>query len=141
MTDPRHELECNPQLLAVELLTDGPIGVGTRFRMRFGHGVGDSTVTYTGFDPPRSWAAHSTSARLDVHAEGLVEPAGSGARLVVRTNLRPHGPLRPLAPLLRRYMHRTWDRNLAAISARLQQPAGTSAAQPRDGDREPVRRR
>jgi WS/DGAT/MGAT family acyltransferase len=128
MTDPRRELDWNPRLLSVEQLTDGPIGVGTRFRMRFGHGVGDSTVTYTGFDPPRAWAAHSTSARLDVHAEGHVEAAGSGSRLVVRTDLRPHGPLRPLTPLLRRYVHRTWNHNLATIRTHLHPGAAASSA-------------
>jgi WS/DGAT/MGAT family acyltransferase len=118
--DPTHELGWNPQLRAVEQLTGGPLGAGTRFRMTFGHGAGDSTLTYTRFDPPRAWAAHSTSPRLDVHAEGDVVPVGSGSRLVVRTDLRPHGPLRPLAPLLRRYMHSAWNRNLAVIKAQLE---------------------
>jgi uncharacterized protein YndB with AHSA1/START domain len=118
--DPAREREWNPQLRAVEKLTDGPIGVGTRFRMTFGHGVGDSTVTYVRFDPPRTWAAQSTSPRLDVRAEGEVVPVGSGARLVVRTDLRPHGPLRLLAPVLRRYMHAAWDRNLGVIKTQLE---------------------
>ncbi|MGY1669201.1 wax ester/triacylglycerol synthase domain-containing protein [Geodermatophilus sp. SYSU D00710] len=133
MTDPRRELDWNPQLLAVEQLTDGPVGVGTRFRMRFRHGAGDSTVVYTRVDPPRSWAARSTSPRLDVRVEGRVEPAGSGARLVVRTDLRPRGLLRPLAPLLRRYVHRTWDRNLSTISTHLR--AGRQAPLQRSPDR------
>ncbi|MGY1701875.1 wax ester/triacylglycerol synthase domain-containing protein [Geodermatophilus sp. SYSU D00766] len=139
MTDPRRELDWNSQLLSVEQLTDGPIGAGTRFRMRFGHGVGDSTVTFTGFDPPRSWAAHSTSAQLDVHAEGHVQPAGSGARLIVRTDLRPHGPLRPLTPLLRRYVHRTWDRDLATIRTHLH-PGAAAPAAPLHVGRDDVRR-
>ena len=118
--DPVRELGWNPQLRAVEQLTEGPIGVGTKFRMTFGHGAGDSTVTYVRFDPPRCWAAQSTSPRLDVRAEGEVVAVGSGARLVVRTDLRPRGPLRPLAPLLRRYMHSAWNRNLAVIRAQLE---------------------
>jgi diacylglycerol O-acyltransferase len=120
MIDPRHELDWNRQLLAVEQLTDGPIGVGTRLRMRFGHGVGDSTVTYVAYDPPRSWAGTSTSRRLDVRLDGAVQPAGNGTRLVIGTRLLPRGPLRPLAPVLRRCMHRTWDRNLAIIKAQLE---------------------
>ena len=137
MVDPRHELDWNPQLLAVEQLTDGSIGPGTRFRMRFGHGIGDSTVTYTAFDPPHLWAATSTSHRLDVRLEGSVVPAGSGARLVVRTWLLPRGALRPLAPLLRRHMHRTWDRNLAVIKTQMEnQQKGQS-----DADRDRLRER
>jgi hypothetical protein len=45
---------------------------------------------------------------------------GFGARLVVRTDLRPHGVLRPLAPVLRRYMHAAWDRNLGVIKTQLE---------------------
>jgi hypothetical protein len=118
--DPAHEPAWNPQLRALEQLTDGPIGIGTRFRMTFGHGIGDSTVTYLRFDPPRSWAAQSTSPRLDVRADGEVVPVGSGSRLVVRTDLRPHGPLRPLTPVLRRYLHAARNRNLAVIKTQLE---------------------
>jgi WS/DGAT/MGAT family acyltransferase len=139
--DPNNEVEWNPQLQAVQQLTDGPIGAGTRFRMTFGHGVGDSTVTYLHFDPPRSWAAQSTSRRLDVRAEGQVVPTGSGSRLIIRTDLRPRGPLRPLAPLLRRYMHRAWNRNLAVIKAQLENrdQDGQRLHAGRRGRREPVR--
>jgi WS/DGAT/MGAT family acyltransferase len=118
--DPVRELRWNPQLRAVEQLTDGPIGAGTRFRMTFAHGAGDSTVTYMRFDPPRSWAAVSRSPRLDVRAEGEVIPAVAGSRVIIRTDLKPHGPLRPLAPLLRHYMHSAWNRNLAVLRAELE---------------------
>jgi diacylglycerol O-acyltransferase len=139
LSDPRHELDWNPQLLEVEQLTEGPLGVGTRFRMRLGHGVGDSTVTYLDFDPPHRWAAMSTSRRLDVRAEGVVEPIGGGSRLVVRTLLVPRGPLRPLAPVLRRYMHRTWTRNLTAVKAELENPARGEPDARGSGVREPLR--
>jgi hypothetical protein len=81
-------------------------------------------VTYLRFDPSFSWAAQSAARWLDVHLEGHVEPVGSGSRLVLRTHLQPRGPLRPLAPVLRRYMHRVWNRNLAAIKDRLERPEG-----------------
>ena len=90
--------------------------------MRFGHGVGDSTVTYTAFAPPHRWAGTSSAPRLDVRLDGAVRAAATGSRLAVRTTLLPHGPLRPLTPLLRRYIHRTWDHDLAAIKAQLEEP-------------------
>ncbi len=139
VTDPRQEPAWNPQLLEVDQLTDGPVGVDTRFRMRFGSGVGDSTVTYTAFDPPHRWASTSTSRRLDVRFEGTIHPAGPGSRLVVRTRLLPHGPLRPLAPLLRRYLHWAWNRNLAAIKAELENHETGEDHASRGRVREPVR--
>ncbi|GAA4698937.1 hypothetical protein GCM10023215_41720 [Pseudonocardia yuanmonensis] len=138
MTDPRHEPDWNPRLLAVEQLTPAPIGAGTRFRMRFGLGVGESTVTYVDFEAPRRWTATSTSRHLDVHLEGLVHPAGSGSRLVLRTRLRPRGPLRPLAPLLRHHLQRAWTRNLDAVRSQLDRETGDDHAS-RSGVRKPVR--
>jgi diacylglycerol O-acyltransferase / wax synthase len=119
VANPEHELEWNAQLTAVEKLTGGPIGTGTRYRMRFRRGVGDSLVEYVRFDPPRSWASRSTSRRLDVRFEGEVTPMESGSRLVVRTLLVPKGTLRPLRPALRSFMRRQWNHHLAAIEARL----------------------
>jgi hypothetical protein len=60
---------------------------------------------------------------LDVRAQGEVAAVGTGSRLVMRTDLRPHGPLRLLTPLLRRYMHSAWNRNLAVIKAHLDNQA------------------
>jgi diacylglycerol O-acyltransferase / wax synthase len=139
MTNIRREPDWNPQLIEVEQLTEGPIGVGTRFRMRFGHGVGDSTVTYVGFDPPHRWTAESTSRRLNVRFQGAVEPVGARSRLVVRTRLMPIGPLRPLTPLLRLYMHRVWNRNLVAVKAQLENRMRGEPDASRSGVREPVR--
>jgi hypothetical protein len=88
--------------------------------MRFGHGVGDRSVTYLDFDQPHHWACTSTSRRLDVRLEGAVEPIGERSRLVVRTGLLLRGPLRPVAPLLRRYVSWVWNRNLAVVKSQLE---------------------
>jgi diacylglycerol O-acyltransferase / wax synthase len=119
VTNPHHELEWNEQLADVEKLTAGPIGVGSRFRMRFRRGVGDSLVEYVQFDPPRFWASTSTSRRLDVRFEGAVTPTRTGSRLVVRTLLQPKGMFRPLRPVLRLVMRRSWEHHLAAIRTKL----------------------
>jgi diacylglycerol O-acyltransferase / wax synthase len=119
VTDPQHELEWNAQLADAEKLTAGPIGVGSRFRMRFRRGVGDSLVEYVQFEPPRFWASMSTSRRLDVRFEGTVIPIQAGSRLVVRTLLLPKGMLRLLQPVLRGVMRRSWEHHLAAIRGKL----------------------
>ena len=66
VTDVRREPEWNPQLREAEKLTPGPIGAGTRYRVRFGRGVGTAMIENTAFDPPRSWTAVSTSQGLDL---------------------------------------------------------------------------
>jgi Polyketide cyclase / dehydrase and lipid transport len=115
VTDVQREPEWNPQLRAAEKLTPGPIGVGTRYRARFGRGMGTAFIENTAFDAPRRWAAVSTSRRLDVRFGGQVTPVPGGCQLTVRTELFPHGVLRALSPLLRQVMRHSWDKDLRAI--------------------------
>jgi hypothetical protein len=55
-TDVLREPEWNPKLLEIEKLTEGPIGLGTRFRIRL-DGVGWSTTETIAFHRPSSWVA------------------------------------------------------------------------------------
>jgi hypothetical protein len=114
-TDILHEPERNPKLLEVEKLTTGPIGLATRFRMRF-DGMGWSTSENVAFHRPRFWAAKSTSTRLDARFEGEVTPTGRGTRLTVRTQLLPNGVLSLAPPRLQRKLNRRGRRG--ANSAR-----------------------
>ena len=138
-TDPRHEPEWNRQLVAVETLTDGPVGQGSRYRLRFRSGVGDSIVTYVGFEPPRSWTSTSTSARLAVRFEGEVVPDARGSYLRFRAQLLPRGALRLLAPVLRRLLRRRWEQDLAVIRSVLENSALDNEGDGDRGDRSRVR--
>jgi len=115
VTDVRREPEWNPQLREPERLTPGPTGAGTRYRVRFGRGVGTAIIENTGFDRPRSWSGVSTAQRLTVRFRGEVTPIPGGCQLAVRTELFPHGALRVLSPLLRRMIQRSWEQDLRAI--------------------------
>jgi Polyketide cyclase / dehydrase and lipid transport len=115
VTDVTREPEWNPQMREVAKLTPGPIGTGTRYRVRFGRGVGVAIIENTAFDRPRSWSAISRSPRLDVRFRGQVTDIPGGCRLAVRTELLPHGALRGLSPFLRQVMHRSWNRDLRTI--------------------------
>lgn len=132
--DVRRELEWNPRMLRAEILTEPPVGVGSRFHAVFGAGVGDTIIETTGYSPPRWWTARSTSRWLDTRFTGEVTDTSQGCRLVVRTELAPHGPVRLLAPFLHRIMRSSWDHNLTAIKALLEDspggcPAPTAIAQ------------
>ncbi len=120
-TDVLREREWNPKLLEVEKLTAGPIGLGTRFRIRL-DGVGWSTTENIAFQRPSFWAATSASKPLDVRIEFEVKPTGRGSRLSVRTLLLPHGLLRLAQPILRQYMRRQWEHHLRRIKAKLELP-------------------
>lgn len=120
LTDLHREHEWNEQLRSVAPLTDGPLRVGAKFRVRFGRGVGDSIIEYRHFEPPVSWQTTSTSKRLDVHFAGTITPAPHGSRVTLHTELLPHGLLHLAAPLINHAMHRSWDQHLTRVKAILE---------------------
>ena len=61
-----------------------------------------------------------TRIGLKANFEGQVRAATDGAHLVMRMELRPQGLLGLLVPLLRLYMQRQQERNVAAIKAVLE---------------------
>lgn len=101
LSDLRNELEWNPGLcLAVEKLTEGPIGPGTRYRARWKRSPWVE-VEYLDYDPPRSWRAHSGGA-MESHFQCSIEPHPDGARIQSELELIPHGFFKLLFPLFKR---------------------------------------
>ena len=126
VVDVRNEPQWNAQMLNAEMLTPEPIGVGTRFRVTFGRGVGEALIEDISISRPRSWAAVSRSRALDVLSEGQIDRTANGSRLVIRMRLRPRGSLRILNPALGVFMHRALDQDLRRVKALLE--PHTSAA-------------
>lgn len=115
-----NEVDWNPDITSVERVTDGPVGLGTRYRARWARGGGPMVVEYVRFEPPVHWASTATSDRLTVNFQASVAPIPDGARLAVRMELVPHGVPRLALPILRRVMQRAEKRNVVAIKARLE---------------------
>ena len=126
VVDVRNEPQWNPQMLHAEMLTAEPIGVGTRFCVTFGRGVGEALIEDIRVSRPRSWAALSRSRALDVLSEGQIEKTADGCRLLIRMRLRPHGILRLLTPGLGLFMQRTLDQDLRRVKALLEPDPATT---------------
>ncbi len=118
-TDLRREPEWNPRTRRIQKLTDGPIGLGTRYRGEWIKGD-PMTIELVRFERPTSWASVGRSRRLLADSGGQVSKTPGGARLVIRMELQPQGPLRLLLPVLGPTMRRREGRNLGAIKAALE---------------------
>ena len=83
VADQRNEPSYNPKMTASAMLTDGPIGVGTRFAatvLSRGKPL-PVTIEVTGFDRPRRIASRSVMAGAIVDGQMQFEPISGGTRL------------------------------------------------------------
>jgi hypothetical protein len=121
-TDLSREPEWNPRTRRIDKLTDGPIGLGTRYQGEWIRGD-PMTIELVCFERPMAWASVGHSRRLVANSEGRVSTTPGGTRLVVRVALRPQGTLRLLLPVLGPIMRRREERNLRAIKVALERSA------------------
>jgi hypothetical protein len=93
----------DPNVLHAEQLTDGPVGVGTRFRsvVRGRRAPVETVVTITGYDRPRRLRTTTSARGLEIASDMAFAALPDGTRVRWTCDVRPHGALRLLGPLLR----------------------------------------
>ncbi len=119
LSDLRNEKEWNPKMQLVEAMTDGPPRVGSKFRAQW-QGSPVTIVEYVSYERPKAWRTTTQSKSLTVDFSGTVTPTATGSRLDVRMALIPHGALRLLLPLIRRWMQRQERDNMRFIKGKLE---------------------
>ena len=104
VADERTEPIFNHNMLSSEKVTDGPIGVGTRFRavIRAGRKALPMDIEYTGFDRPHLIASNTHMSTADFSGTLTFTPTLSGTRLRWSWRTRPRGVVRLAAPVLAR---------------------------------------
>ncbi len=96
--DIRNEVEWNPTAKSMEKLTDGPVGVGTRFLARWTGAPSAIEVECLEFERPHRWV-HDNNGPIAVTFTGTVEPVDDGSLLRARFDARPRGWFRLVFPL------------------------------------------
>jgi uncharacterized protein YndB with AHSA1/START domain len=105
LSDMGHEVDWNPDCLSMERLTDGPVGVGTRFRAKWKQGPAVVTEC-TAFERPRTWT-YLNGGPISVLLTVTLEPTmNGGTRLTSRGEWTPHGAMRIVFPVFIRIMRR-----------------------------------
>ena len=102
IADQRNELRYNPKMTESVKLTEGPIGVGTRFRatvLSAGKPL-PMMIEYTGFDRPQRLRSRSVMTGSLVEGEVCCQPVPAGTRLTWEWDVRVSGPARFAGPLI-----------------------------------------
>jgi len=118
-SDHMHELDWNPKMRMVNKLSDGPIGVGTRYEMEFIPGQ-PLIAECVRFERPTAWTMEGRALGMDLSLGGRVTPTSGGSHLVLETGFQAKG-LRALAlPLIKRRMWPQFERDVQTIRSILE---------------------
>jgi hypothetical protein len=132
LIDLRNELEWNPDTQSMEKLTDGPIGVGTKFLAKWKQSK-LIEVECIRFERPYRWA-YSNGGPLSVVFEVTITPQGAGSLLASRFDVRPQGLLKLFFPVLLRELRRAEKQNMEYIKNVLEKAGvANSGSPPGDG--------
>lgn len=127
-TDPAHFSEWQDDVVAAGTVTDGPLGVGSRFTTtrRIGRTNRTMTQEVRASNAPTRWAARGVDGPLRANVELRIEPLDDGARsrITVMMDFRGEGVGRVLVPVLRTVAARRAPQSYQHLKARLERPGG-----------------
>ncbi|KRF28198.1 hypothetical protein ASG91_06865 [Phycicoccus sp. Soil802] len=126
LSDHRAELEWNPKCQSMEKLTDGPVGLGTRYKAKW-KGSPYIEMETVAFDRPRSWTMHN-GGPLEVTFTCHLEPVQDGTRLDAVFEPTPHGWLRLAFPLFLVMLRRDEKANMGHLARAVRRRAGAAPA-------------
>ncbi|MGE5132237.1 MAG: SRPBCC family protein [Gemmatimonadota bacterium] len=125
--------EWDPGVLAGEQLDAGPVGAGSRFRLKVPFLGVRMSLTYEviGFVPDREVLLHAANALLRSTDRIVVAGAADGSTVSYDAEVRLRGPLRVLDPLLRPGFRVVAERAVAGLADALsRRPPGRGTQAP-----------
>jgi Polyketide cyclase / dehydrase and lipid transport len=124
-----HAAQWDPGVLAGEQLDQGPVGVGTRFRLVVPFLGRRLPLIYqvTGHIPDREVVLDARSRLLRATDRIIVAPDRAGSSVSYQADVTLRGPLRLLDPLLRRGFRAVGERAAAGLARALSAPDTTLA--------------
>ena len=102
VADERNEPRYNPKMHLAEKISDGPIGLGTRFRaqtLSMGRPV-DMVIETTDYHRPHSLSSTTHMSSMNLHGTLTFEPVPEGTRMEWSWDLEPGGVVKLLSPLI-----------------------------------------
>jgi hypothetical protein len=129
VADQRNEPIYNPRMLRSEKITEGPIGVGTRFRAtaRSRRRPFEMLIEVTEYQRARRFGSRTTMSAVDIDGGLTFEPVAGATRMAWSWRVRPSGSLRLLGPLVARLGRRQEQRIWTGLKNRLEE-AGPARA-------------
>jgi uncharacterized protein YndB with AHSA1/START domain len=118
LADLRNELTWNPQCRSMEKVTEGPVGLGTKFRAKWKQSP-LIQVECTAFDRPRSWQ-YTNGGPIAVVIDLSLTTEEDGTRLDTRFDAHPTGLMRLFFPIVLRSLRRAEKANMQYLKRALE---------------------
>lgn len=125
LVDPRSELRWNPDVVSMEMLTDGPIAAGSRYRAKW-KGSPVVTLVITEVDRPRSWA-YFNDGPIAVNLSISLTPEAEGTLLRSRFEAHANGWFKLIFPLFLILLRRTEKKTVQYAKQYVESRAAASA--------------
>ena len=119
LADARNEPDWLPGAQRVEKVTDGPIGLHTRFDGVYAR-AGVVAVELVEFDRPHRLTFRALAKIVAFDDEVELTPDGDGTVLVARLSAQPRGIMRLFTPMMVKTMQRQFERNWPHLKAKLE---------------------
>jgi len=102
VADERNEPRYNPRMRRAEQISDGPIGVGTRFRAEIASmgRLVEMVIEFTGYARPWRLASSTHMSSMDVQGALMFDSVPEGTRMRWSWDVQPGGILKLLSPLV-----------------------------------------
>jgi carbon monoxide dehydrogenase subunit G len=108
LADVRNEQRWNPNVVRIERPSDGPLSVGDSFEGVYRRG-GRMRFKLVQADKPSRLVFHGGGRQMTLAATLELERVGSATRVRMEAQIEPRGPLRLLAPLMRKPIQRQYE--------------------------------
>jgi hypothetical protein len=124
---------------SIEVLTEGPVGNGTRFeetRTIFGKRASE-VMTFAEFDPPRGYELLASSHGSDYVTRHAFEPVDGGTRLTLHFSATPRSLgarlMTPMFVLMRGSLRKMLARDLDDLARVCERAASAGSGEPSPG--------
>ena len=124
-SDMRNELKWNPDVESMEKITQGPVGLGTRYKAKW-HTSPPVTTECTHFDRPSRFSYHNGGS-IEVDLIISLTPTAGGTMLRSRFNAKAHGFFRLIFPIFLIVLRRQEKTNMANVKRFLESAHAQSA--------------
>jgi uncharacterized protein YndB with AHSA1/START domain len=119
LADARNEPEWLPGAERVEKVTDGDVGLGTRFKGLYVR-AGTVDLELVEFERPRRLTFRAGSRVVAFDDAVTLEERDGETLLRARMEAQPRGPMRVVAPMMARTMRRQFEENWKHLKAALE---------------------